>query len=401
VGSAEHRIELLQDTNKPYASNHFLITRLTITSNKRVSIAGFGGFIDSSGYSAFTIGVKNAAPPQPTVFFDRVTLTNTNGINGGRLVENYGTLQLYGSTLTKGDVTGGQHQTGYGGAILNGPGAVISFAENSLITQNKAKRGGGLYNDAGIITELAVVISNNTAIEAGGGIFNLSTSPGPGSPTNGVITTVGLSLRDNTAPSGGGLFNRGQVDLTLSAITGNKALGTGSLETCPVSNGVDQPPVNMSCDGFGGGVLSVHKSGAPTRFQIATSSDFSNNSATGRGGAVFSCGVLELGGLTMNGNSAPNGAAVYVVGPTDGSGQYCHLYGSDDNGVGPMTVNGNTSGSTGYSIISGGSRDMRKCLIGGLAPPDPAPGYLTATGNSSPFCKPGTVEEDAPSRCPQ
>jgi predicted outer membrane repeat protein len=368
-GSPEHRIELLQSPNRPYATNHFQITSLTITTTTRVSISGFGAFIDSARippafvYSAFVIGARGAPPSQrPTVFFERVTLTNISGSSGGRLVENFGTLQLYGVTITKGDATGSQHTTGRGGGIFNA--GTISLAQNSLISENKARQGGGVYNDAGIISDLAVNISKNTATMAGGGIYNISTSPGPDGPTNGTINAVALSLTENSAPAGGGVFNRGEINLRSSSIRGNYTSGTGSDETCLVSNGIMQPPGTTSCDGSGGGVLSAHQSGAATRFQLVEGSDFSNNTASLRGGAVFCTGVLELGGMTMNGNRAQTGAAIYAVGPTDGTGEYCNVLADDGHNVGPTTINGNIA-SAGYSIVSGGSPTMRRCFLGG------------------------------------
>ena len=213
-GTLEHRIELLQSPNRPYATNHFQITSLTITTTTRVSISGFGAFIDSSRiapafvYSAFVIGARGAPPSQwPTVFFERVTLTNTSGSDGGRLVENFGTLQLYGVTITKGDVTGSHHTTGRGGGIFNA--GTISVAQNSLITGNKARKGGGIFNDAGIINDLAVTISNNTATLAGGGIYNTSTTPLNEDWTNGRIEAFGATIDGNSARAGGGVFNRG------------------------------------------------------------------------------------------------------------------------------------------------------------------------------------------------
>ena len=102
----------------------------------------------------------------------------------------------------------------------------------------------------------------------------------------------------------------------------------------------------------------------------------------------------------MNGNRAQTGAAIYAVGPTDGTGEYCNVLADDGHNVGPTTINGNIA-STGYSIVSGGSPTMRRCMFGGLSAPGQPPGFLTATGNSGPnFCKPGTVDTDN-SRCPQ
>ena len=412
-GSGEQRIELLASVNRPLSTNHFVVTSpLTLNrQNVRIRIFGSGGFIDSTTYSAFVI------PKGAKAFFERVTLTNTAGSSGGRLIENYGDLSLYGVTITKGDVTGAHHSTGRGGGIFNGftagnPGtpAVISFAENSVITGNKARKGGGVYNDSGIINELAVTISNNTATLAGGGIYNISNFQGAGEPPHGRINTLGLSVTGNTARAGGGIFNRAFIHLTLSTISGNSTTASGSSgETCTGSS---------SCDGVGGGVLNVHISGNPnanppipsgsdTRFNL-TASTLSSNTAITRGGAVYSVGVLELGGNTINLNKAADGAAFWVTGPTDGRQQYCNIYGSPDTGTSLINnncvlVNGAcTNGTAFFSILSGstgGRGDFRGCQFGGRPSPT-RPTYLTSSGNSSSnYCAAAIVDPNA--RCPQ
>lgn len=398
--SGEQRIELLESPNKPFATNHFTITS-TMSLNRqgvRIHIFGSGGFIDSTtNSSAFNIPFKSIA------FFERVTLTNTAGTAGGRLIENYGDLSLYGVTITKGDVTGAQHPTGRGGGIFNGNTqgmfpAVISFAENSTITANKAKKGGGIYNDSGNINELFVNITNNTATLAGGGIYNISTTPKNTDWTNGRIVTPGAIITGNKARTGGGVFNRGLVELLQgSAVTGNSTTTTGSSgEVCTGSN---------SCDGVGGGVVSAHlsasgstPSGSDTRFMLQGST-LSNNSASVRGGGIYSVGVLEFSANAVSGNTAPSGAFLYVTAPTDGVQQYCNVYGDASNG--PTTINSNVA-SAGYSIVAGGpgsALDFRACTFGGL----PAPGqttYLTASGNSGPnYCQAAAVNSS--SRCPQ
>ena len=387
--STEQRIELKVSPNKPFSTNHFKITSLTLNrQGVRIRIFGSGAFIDSTAtYSAFVIPFKSIA------FFERVTLTNVAGSAGGRLVENFGELGLYGVTITKGNVTGSQHTTGHGGGIFNrntqGYPAVISVAQNSLITGNEARKGGGIYNDSGIIKELKVTISNNKATLAGGGIYNFSSTPAGQDWTNGKIVSAQTLVQGNSARAGGGVFNRGLVELLEgSSITGNFTTTTGnSGETCTGSN---------SCDGLGGGVLSAHlSSGSLTRFQLRKSA-FSNNTASARGGAVYSVGILELAANTMNDNKAPDGAAIYVASPTDGSQQYCNVYGNSTYGV--ATIKGNIANSGGYSIVSGGpgsASDFRECTFGGR------PTYMTATGNSSPACNSAAVDSDPNFACPQ
>lgn len=414
-GTSEQRIELLASPNLPLATNHFKITTLTLSrQGVRIRIFGSGGFIDTvcpmtpCAASAFIIPFKSIA------FFERVTLTNTLGSAGGRLVENYGELGFYGATFTKGDVTGPQHSTGRGGAIFNGntqgifPG-VITSAQNSVITGNKAKKGGGIYNDFGQINELSITLSTNSATggggglynhggyiniptvtvsgntaAAGGGIFNFSTAPGPELPeTNGVIQISSANIQGNSARAGGGMFNRGVVKfLAGSSIKGNFTTTTGSSgETCTfAASNNTLPGVFASCDGSGGGILSVHaNNGSPTRFELRNSV-LSDNRATAKGGALFSVGVLEVAGNTINNNRAADGAVVYAVGPLDGSQQYCNFYGDgvNDNPF-VMHCNKTTTPGVGYSLAAGGSSGMFQCILNSTV--------LATGGNSSPRCQ--------------
>jgi hypothetical protein len=257
-----------------------------------------------------------------------------------------------------------------------------------VITGCKAKKGAGIYNDAGIISQLFVTISNNTASQAGGGIYNLSTDA-PGTPlSNGIVQTAGTTIQNNKARTGGGVFNRGLFEIVDGAISGNSTLTSGSSgETCTATG-------TTSCDGFGGGILSVHTSSkSDTRFMLL-GSDLSNNTASSLGGAAYSVGVLELGGNTMNSNTAPDGAALYVMAPTDGTEQYCNFYGSST--VGSATINSNIANAGKYSIVSGGpgtATDFRACTFSGK------PTYLSAAGNSNPYCKPAALNSS--SACPQ
>ena len=94
--SGEQRIELLASANRPFSTNHFKITSLTLNRQGiRIRIVGSGGFIDSTAASAFVIPFKSIG------FFESVTLTNVAGSAGGRLIENYGQLGLSGVTITK------------------------------------------------------------------------------------------------------------------------------------------------------------------------------------------------------------------------------------------------------------------------------------------------------------
>jgi len=399
--SSDQRIELLESPNKPFATNHFVIKNTPLTLKGRVGMQvhlyGFGANVDSTVYSAFIV------PAGSHAFFEGVTLTNVAGSGGGRLIENRGELLLGNVSISGGDVTGPQHATGRGGGIYNS--GLISFAESTSISNNKARQGGGLYNDSGIINELAVTFYNNTATMAGGAIYNTSNSLDPGRPTNGTITTMSLSVVGNKAPAGGGIFNRAWMELYQSDISSNATITGVKGNVCSTSVSCETCTGSTSCDGMGGGVVNAHlPSGSVTRITLVGST-LSGNVASARGGAIYNVGVAEIGGNSIGGNRAADGAVLYVAAPTDGSQQYCHLFG--DSGVGTSNVADNCVPATGtcsnttasYSIISGLSNAaFRGCAIGGLPSPGTAT-YLTASGNSSPFCNNSLI--DGNSRCPQ
>lgn len=421
-GTTEQRIELLASPNLPLSTTRFKITTLTLSrQGVLIRIFGSGGFIDTvcptspCATSAFIIPYKSKA------FFERVTLTNTLGSAGGRLVENYGELGFYGVTFTKGDVTGSQHLTGRGGAIFNGntqgfaQGAITSAA-NSVITGNKARKGGGIYNDWGKITQLAVTISNNSATvaggglynhdghitgsfltvsgntaPAGGGIYNFSTETGQATPEKGTIKMSAVTIQNNSARAGGGLFNRALVELLDgSSITGNFITSSGnSNEECTyAASNNTLPGVYASCNGSGGGVLNVHlKNASVTRFQLSNSV-LSNNNATAKGGAIFSVGVLEMGGNTIHNNRAADGAMVYAVSPPDGTQNYCNFYGGNgtDHNTFVLTCNRTLTSGVGHSIVAGGSQSMQKCILNST--------FMSSGGNPSPRCQPNAFYTD-------
>ncbi|MEU5211981.1 hypothetical protein [Streptomyces sp. NPDC020742] len=72
-------------------------------------------------------------------------------------------------TLTTVTVRGGDAGDGVGGGIANFGGHVILTA--SLVRDNAADQGGGIYTDSAL-SLTATTVRNNTAATDGGGIFN-------------------------------------------------------------------------------------------------------------------------------------------------------------------------------------------------------------------------------------
>jgi predicted outer membrane repeat protein len=357
--SGTQTISLREASGKSFAQYHYVVTSFTITGTAgQVRIEGSGALIDSTGISGFIIR------PSSSLFMQRATLTYTGGASGGRLIENYGTLSLYGITLTKGNVTA--HPNGLGGALYN-EGTIPSIG-NSLLSGNQAKRGGAIYNKDGRITGLNAIISGNSATMAGGGIYNMATGLNQSGTPKAYIDAGATTITTNSARAGGGVFNRGEINMESSTITFNSVSGTGSNETCVSS---------QSCDGAGAGVLVVSTSTINAAFRSRDAVTLSDNKASGLGGAVYSAGIINLLGVTIARNQASDGAAIYAV--AVGSAFYCNL----QAGSAPSSIIGNKTVPAGkYSIVD---TTGVTCVL-----------QASGSGNVSPTCAQGSFVAPCP-----
>jgi hypothetical protein len=174
--------------------------------------------------------------------------------------------------------------------------------------------------------------------------------------------------------------------MTATYVTLNSVSGSGSDETTPAG---------QSLDGAGGGIVSAPGSSTlGAALNTDTNSSISANTATGYGGGVFNAGQASLVGVTISGNRALSGAAVYSV--PQGAFYYCQIGGPGS----PTSITNNTLHATGsgrYSILDGivldSNDELRKCSIANT----------TASGNSaSRYCRSNMIRSsDGTSRCPQ
>ncbi len=134
-----------------------------------------------------------------------VTVNNNHGQRNGGGIHNYWqTLTLDRVTVSGNEAVGNQ---GDGGGVLNDRGVLI--ASNSTIDHNTTTgHGGGIYNDTDSIINLTnVTLSANTAAVNGGGIHSEASF----STDVTAITLTNVTLKDNQAVSGGGIFNGNTV----------------------------------------------------------------------------------------------------------------------------------------------------------------------------------------------
>src|SRR5262249_22280100 len=130
-----------------------------------------------------TINVSPGTYPERLTISQSLTLTGVGGAGrttidatglGGRVVTVLaGQVTLRGLLLTGGLTSAG------GGGLYNAAGAVLNLADVTVVGNNAAPGpgspgGGGVYN-AGNLTMATVTVSNNSAAFHGGGIDNSGT----------------------------------------------------------------------------------------------------------------------------------------------------------------------------------------------------------------------------------
>lgn len=203
-------------------------------------------------------GISNVG--QGTVELGNSTIKANGASAGGGIYNENGTLAITQSTINNNAATGG------GGIYVTGGDARLV---NSTVSGNQAApgNGGGIYNSdkGGSVTLIYVTVTNNEAVQ-GGGLFNISPSlvtlsntivadNSSGNDCAGLITSQDYNLdSDNTCnlmmphdlPAGaanlGPLANNGGPTQTHSLLTGSDALNAGDNATCaafPI-NKVDQ-----------------------------------------------------------------------------------------------------------------------------------------------------------------
>lgn len=117
---------------------------------------------------------------------------------------------------------GGITQTG-GGIHINHPSNFISIHDSSIF-DNRAVRGGGIYQGSGTVKIENSSVIGNEAVTLGGGIANRRGSLIINDSTitkNRAGGSYRLSRADAISVGGGGLFNTGRVRMRNSIMTGN------------------------------------------------------------------------------------------------------------------------------------------------------------------------------------
>jgi predicted outer membrane repeat protein len=217
-----------------------------------------------------------------------------NGANASRIfniTDDAVDVTLNGMTLT-----GGNAGANAGGAISSNALGLLTV-NNSVITGNTAKAGGGIYSQNDISL-------TGTTIGGVGALANTVTNGGGGIFTYHNVTMKNSTVSGNTAPqAGGGILSYGTVSLENSTV-GGSAAGAGNTAGT-VGGGIYAQSVSLlnstvsgnSATSHGGGIYAT---GGTVNVKLST---VSGNQAGGKGGGIYDSGIVSLDNAIIGGTT--------------------------------------------------------------------------------------------------
>lgn len=220
-------------------------------------------------------------------------------------VDNINNKQSVFTVTSKNPISGGKAEgSGGGGVCVYGTGAKLILNDGTSVKDNTAPTGGGINGNAAVEMKNATISGNKATSNNGGGIELFSDQYGTGSfkMTSGTI-------ENNTAACEGGGFHGPNFTMTGGTIQKNNA-GTvaggvlvNGTGACSMSGGT----ITNNTSTYSGGGLFVDDN-VPFTMGGAT---ISNNKASGDGGGIYNDnGNITITAGTISGNKAQWGGGI-------------------------------------------------------------------------------------------
>ncbi|MCD7745418.1 MAG: hypothetical protein LUI13_09085 [Lachnospiraceae bacterium] len=186
---------------------------------------------------------------------------NTVTQYGGGVYVTGGTFRMSGGTISS-------NTTQYGGGVFQSSGTV-RLTGGTISGNTVTNRGGGIYLSSGTMTLSGVTISENVAT-SDTSATNILYGTGGGIYVNGGTLSIrrGTVIFQNTANRGGGVYQyNGTITMSGGQITRNSAEHGGGLAQYPTYPGTFTLSGGVLCDntstadGLGNDVYSMEESG--------------------------------------------------------------------------------------------------------------------------------------------
>jgi hypothetical protein len=267
----------------------------------------------------------------------RLTLINSTVSNNEAEAATGGGIYNDNILISSGTLISGNLATQQGGGIYNATSGRVTFSRGSLRANRSLSDAGGALFNAGTANLTGALVTNNQASDSGGGVNN-----------TGSLSIDTNTISSNTAAGqpGGGINNQGTLTLTRSALIYNVAsvsqggglnnIGTARLTNVTVSN-------NTAASGGG-----IYNGGGTLSLQFSTVGDNSAPSLNNFAGGVTvgnsilaqSAGNACGGTITSAGYNMDTGASCGFSATGDQSSvalSQLQLGPVQDNGGGTLT----------------------------------------------------------------
>lgn len=224
-------------------SAEFLMNGVKLSKNKSIEVSGT--FYGAYGGGAIFLQITTGREPEnvPTIkncVFDSNSTTASQGFGGGAIISNEASLNITGCRFTNNTASA------YRGGAIHAYASDVNIID-SIISDNEAKIGGGIYiSNGGITTVSDSYIVDNKATSAGYDIANNSASAKYTMPTSYSDSSTGKTydvkwyydgLKNGTSTS---RYSESTADektelTSTSEKCGLKAVYTEKVATYPVT----------------------------------------------------------------------------------------------------------------------------------------------------------------------
>lgn len=206
------------------------------------------------------------------------------------------------------DVTFRNNVGNDGGGVYVHKNGSTATVTNVTFTNNSAKKGGGLYaKDNTTVSIVDSAFSSNFTSNSG-----VETKDGGGAYFDKTIASIARSVfDDNRAEKGGGLFAKGNANVSIvdsTFLSNSVTKDGGGVYFDKVSSTIVRSLLDGNNAEKGGG-LFIKGGGTDVALTNVT---VSSNSSSKEGGGIQkeSNGILRLTNVTVNGSSSPVGAGL-------------------------------------------------------------------------------------------
>ena len=137
-----------------------------------------------------------------------------NGLSGGGAILNFEDLSIDSCVFE------GNSAIQAGGVIFNKEGSTIAEITNSTFSGNNAESGGVIFNEEGTIQNITnSTFNGNNSAGRGGGIDNEGT----------IENITNSTFSGNSAEDGGAIYNDGDINISFTTIANNEASAGGGI----------------------------------------------------------------------------------------------------------------------------------------------------------------------------